>query len=75
MRKLFVFLLILLFGFFYFLNKIGGIKVENISEEEKGGRTVISFDWSSISNWYEKKFHFPKKRGLENTLKRIIKEK
>ena len=69
MKRLIIFLLLVIIVFSFFMHNIGGLKVRRTKpgKGEKIGNTVIVLEWNKLSEWWQEKRKtvFKRKKELQ----------
>ena len=69
MKKLIIFLLLVIIIFSFFMHDIGGLKVRRAKVEKgkKIGNTVVVLEWNKLSEWWDEKRKtvFKRKKELQ----------
>lgn len=57
MKKIFIFLLLVIVIFSFFMHDIGGLRMERVKAKkgEKFGTTMIILEWNKLPQWWQKK--------------------
>ena len=77
MKRLIIFLLLVIIVFSFFMHDIGGLKVRRTKpgKGKKIGNTVIILEWNKLAEWWQekKKTVFKRKKELQKPKKDLEK--